>query len=291
MLTRIEKLLSPRPMAGSHWGLLSLLLLPGAVFALRAAVPPQPSIPAPAALVAQLDALAAKEGLDPQLLRSMAWVESGFMAGAKSPKGASGLLQVMPETARAYGAKDLTDSTQVMAAGAKYLRFLLDRYQEDVQKAVAAYNCGEKAMDTGHLTPEAAQYRALVMDVLNAKAVQPEAPLAEGEIQGVIRRSGEDRMMVYLRISARSGLKVDLLSADGSRDLASVRIGEKNSDGTQALGPWTEHRPNVVIRPLENGATLLIRCEDPGTGWKAESRVVLDAPWKTFRFQMEQPKP
>ncbi|HCZ33549.1 MAG TPA: hypothetical protein DHV93_08895, partial [Holophagaceae bacterium] len=104
----------------------------------------------------------------------MAWVESGFNAKAKSPKGATGLLQVMPGTARAHGATDLDDPDQVMAAGAKYLRALLDRYQGDVPKAVAAYNCGEKALDEGRITEEATRYRALVLDVLAAKAVQPE---------------------------------------------------------------------------------------------------------------------
>jgi beta-lactamase regulating signal transducer with metallopeptidase domain len=109
LLTRIQRLLSPRPSVSSQWGLLTLLLVPCTVFALRAAVPTHSSIPVPASVVAHLDALATKEGLDPQLLRSMAWVESGFDAKAKSSMGATGLLQVMPETARAYGAKDLND--------------------------------------------------------------------------------------------------------------------------------------------------------------------------------------
>ncbi|HJV48960.1 MAG TPA: transglycosylase SLT domain-containing protein [Geothrix sp.] len=290
LITRIERLLSPRPMAGSHWGLFSLLLLPGAVLALRAAVPQQPSIPAPSALVAQVDALAAKEGLDPQLLRSMAWVESNFNATATSPAGAMGLLQVLPATARAYGAKDLGDPAQVMAAGAKYLRFLLDRYQGDVQKAVAAYNCGHEALDGGRITPEATRYRALVLDVFQARAVQPEPPLAEGEVQGVIRQAGRDRMTVRLRISARRSLKVDLLRAEDSLEIGSVRMGAEGGAEADAAGLWKEYNPTIIVKPIGVGATLLVRCEDPRTGLRAETRVLLDGPWKTFRMQMEKPR-
>lgn len=290
LLSRIEHLLSPRPAARSPWGLLTLLLIPCAVLALRAAAPEPPPIGAPAEVVAKLDALAAKEGLDPQLLRSMAWVESGFNAKAKSPKGATGLLQVMPGTARAHGATDLDDPDQVMAAGAKYLRALLDRYQGDVPKAVAAYNCGEKALDEGRITEEATRYRALVLDVLAAKAVQPEAPLAEGEVQGVVRRSG-DRLSFQMRTLGRGALRLEILSAEGKR-VGLVQIGKKASlDRTPEVESWIESRPNILLDAAEVSVSPVIRCEDPGTGWKGETRVLLDGPWKTFAFRMEKPKP
>jgi beta-lactamase regulating signal transducer with metallopeptidase domain len=291
LLTRIEHLLSPRPRVGTPWGFLTLLLIPCAALALRAALPGQHPIGAPPDMIAKLDALAAKEGLDPQLLRSMAWVESGFNARAKSPRGATGLLQVMPGTARTYGAKDLDDPAQVMAAGAKYLRVLLDRYQGDVPKAVAAYNCGEKALEEGRITEEATRYRALVLDVLAAKAVQPEVPLAEGEVQGVIRRTGGDELTIHLRANGRGNLNVDLLPADGSKAIGTVRIGGKESGGTFTVGPWMEFRPNVVVKAPKAGVALLIRCEDPGTGWKGETLAPLDGPWKTFTFRMQPPKP
>lgn len=290
LLSRIEHLLSPRPTAKSPWGLLTLLLIPCAVLALRAAAPEPPPIGAPAEVVAKLDALAAREGLDPQLLRSMAWAESGFNAAARSPKGATGLLQVMPGTARTYGAKDLDDPDQVMAAGAKYLRVLLDRYQGDVSKAVAAYNCGEKALDEGRITEEATRYRALVLGVLAAKAVQPEAPLGEGEVRGVVRRSG-DRLSLQMRTLGRGALKLEILSAEGKR-LGLVQIEKKvHLDKTPEADPWIESRPNVLMDAAEADTGLVIRCEDPGTGWKGETRVLLDAPWKTFAFRMEKPRP
>jgi soluble lytic murein transglycosylase-like protein len=291
LLTRIHRLLSPQPSARAHWGWLTLLLAPCAVLALRAAAPAPSPIPVPAGAVARLDALAAQEGVDPQLLRSMAWVESGFDPSATSSLGARGLLQVMPETARAFGAKDLNDRDQVTAAGVKYLRFLLDRYHGDTRKAVAAYNCGEQALDGGHITEEATRYRALVMDVLAAKAVQPETPLAEGEVQGVIRRLSGDRLSVQFRISQRGNLKVDLLPAGDAKPLGTMTFGAKNPDGTYSVGPWAEARPRILLRVPKPGTTLLIRCEEPGLGWQGEARVVLDAPWNTFRCQMAKPKP
>ncbi|WP_243324454.1 transglycosylase SLT domain-containing protein [Geothrix sp. SG200] len=289
LLTRIERLLSPKPVRGPLGGALTFLLLPGLALALRAAAPAFPPIGAPATVIAQLDVLAAREGLDPQLLRSMAWVESGFNAKAKSTMGATGMLQVMPETARKFGATDLEDPAQVMAAGAKYLRFLLDRYQGDVQKAVAAYNCGEKALDEGRITEEATRYRSLVMDVLAAKAVQPEAPLAEGEVQGVIRRGGGGQITLQIRASSRGSLKLDLLPAEGAKALGTIQIGEKRQDGTYAVGPWEEVRPRILVDASKAGASLVIRGEEPGTGWRGDTRVLLDAPWKTFTFQMKKP--
>ncbi|WP_291271998.1 transglycosylase SLT domain-containing protein [Geothrix sp.] len=290
LLARIERLLTPRPVTGFHGGLLTLLLIPCAVVALRAATPANPPIGAPAAVVAQLDALAIREGVDPQLLRSMAWVESGFNSAARSPLGALGLLQVMPDTARTYGAKDLNDPAQVMAAGAKYLRFLLDRYQGDVAKAVAAYNCGERALEEGRITEEATRYRALVMDVLAAKAVQPEAPLADGEVRGVIRGSGGQKTL-YLRISGRGNLVLNILPSEGTKALASIHIGTRPSEEPTAATPWAESRPNVVFDASQAGGSLLIRSENPDFSWRGETRVLLDAPWKTFSFRMEPPKP
>jgi soluble lytic murein transglycosylase-like protein len=290
LFTRIQRLLSPQPAVRAHWGMLSLLLVPFAVLVLKATTPEAPPIGAPVEVVAQLDALAAKEGVDPQLLRSMVWVESGFNARAKSTKGATGLLQVMPETAQAFGAKDLNDPTQVMAAGAKYLRFLLDRYHGDVQKAVAAYNCGEKALDEGRITEEAVRYRTLVLEVLAAKAVQPEGPLAKGEVQGVIRGFGGQKTL-QLRISSRGNMMLDILPSEGTKALGSIRVGTMPSEKPKAIAPWTESRPKIMIDASEAGTSLLIRCENPDTGWKGETRVLLDAPWKTFAFRMEPPKP
>lgn len=294
LLTRIERLMSPpKPALSPHWGLFTLLLLPCAVLSLRAAVPDPPPIPAPAELVAQLDALAVREGLDPQLLRSMAWVESGFNARAKSPMGAMGLLQVMPETARKFGAKNFDDSAEVMAAGAKYLRFLLDRYQGNVNKAVAAYNCGEKTMDEGRVTPEAAHYQTLVMEVLGAKAVQPATPLGEGEVSGVFRRSGNGKVWTSdNHVNASGGFTLEFLPAPGQMNgqappaYGTVMVGAKP---TGTPGEWLTFQPKVTLE-IPEGTALLLRCTDLGTGRVGECPITLSGRWQSFRFRMEKPK-
>ncbi|HEX4846424.1 MAG TPA: hypothetical protein VFV26_09415, partial [Geothrix sp.] len=74
-------------------------------------------------------------------------------------------------------------------------------------------------------------------------------------------------------------------------DAGKVQIGSMRSDGTHAVSGWMETRPRIVMKAPKPGSVLLIQAEDPGTGWKGETRLLLDAPWKTFAFRMEKPKP
>jgi hypothetical protein len=82
----------------------------------------------------------------PDLVRAVIQVESGFNPRAVSPKGAQGLMQLMPATARRFGVSDSFDARQNVMAGTQYLRVLLDQFQGDVSLAVAAYNAGENAV-------------------------------------------------------------------------------------------------------------------------------------------------
>ena len=90
-------------------------------------------------------ALAASVEAD--LLRAVIAVESGFNARAVSKAGAVGLMQLMPATAKRYGATDRYDPRQNVHAGARYLKSLIDRYGKDLELALAAYNAGENAVD------------------------------------------------------------------------------------------------------------------------------------------------
>jgi soluble lytic murein transglycosylase-like protein len=87
------------------------------------------------------------QAVEPSLLRAVIAVESGFDSRAVSPKGAVGLMQLMPQTAKRYGAANPFDPAQNINAGAKYLRDLIKRYGRDLELALAAYNAGEDAVE------------------------------------------------------------------------------------------------------------------------------------------------
>lgn len=90
---------------------------------------------------------ATREGLDVEMILNVMRQESGFRPCAVSPKGAMGLMQLMPSTALDLGVKDSFDPLENVEAGARFLRQLLTRYNGDVFKAVSAYNAGPARVD------------------------------------------------------------------------------------------------------------------------------------------------
>lgn len=110
---------------------------------------------------------ATRHGLNPALLAAMAKVESDFDPYAVSRKGACGLLQLLPQTAERFGVKDLFDAEQNLDGGARYVRWLLDRFEGRTELALAAYNAGEQAVQRhGGIPPypETRAYVALVLE-------------------------------------------------------------------------------------------------------------------------------
>jgi soluble lytic murein transglycosylase-like protein len=95
----------------------------------------------------ELVATAAKDStVDARLLHAVIAVESGYNHLAVSAKGAIGLMQLMPETAKRYGIRDARDPSQNLQAGARYLRDLLKLFNNDLSLTLAAYNAGENAV-------------------------------------------------------------------------------------------------------------------------------------------------
>ena len=105
--------------------------------------------------------------LDPALLRAIIAVESGFDPRAVSRRGALGLMQLMPATAKRFGVSDAFDPAQNVAAGARYLRVLTDRFDDDLELVLAAYNAGEAAVERhGRRIPPYRETRRYVPRVL-----------------------------------------------------------------------------------------------------------------------------
>ena len=97
---------------------------------------------------------AARHGVDPNLIFAVMRQESGFKIRAVSHKGASGLMQLMPATARRFGVTNIFDPAQNIDAGTKYLRWLLNTFNGDVKLALAGYNAGENAViNSGYQIP------------------------------------------------------------------------------------------------------------------------------------------
>jgi soluble lytic murein transglycosylase-like protein len=93
-----------------------------------------------------IEATAKRTKLHPGLLHAMVSVESAYNPQARSPKGALGLMQLMPGTANRYGVDDSYDPLQNLEAGANYLKDLLKEFKFDLKLAIAAYNAGENAV-------------------------------------------------------------------------------------------------------------------------------------------------
>jgi soluble lytic murein transglycosylase-like protein len=135
------------------------------------------------ARAAQYDSIieraAVSAAVEPNLLRAVIVVESGFNSRAVSKRGAVGLMQLMPATASRFGVSDLYDPKQNVHAGASYLKFLMDRFGHDVRLALAAYNAGEDAVErNGGRIPPFTETMAYVPKVLKIYRMLADLPRA-----------------------------------------------------------------------------------------------------------------
>lgn len=110
---------------------------------------------------------AAANTVQPALVRALIVVESGFNPRAVSKKGAIGLMQLLPATAKRYGVKDAYDPEQNIRAGTHYLKDLLARFDSNLELALAAYNAGEEAVERhGRHVPPFAETMSYVPNVM-----------------------------------------------------------------------------------------------------------------------------
>jgi Transglycosylase SLT domain len=159
-----------------------------------------------------IDRIAAQEGVE-TLVHSVIRAESNYNANAVSPRGALGIMQLIPATARRFGVSNTFDAKENIQGGVRYLRFLLDYYQGDYPKTIAAYNAGEGAVDKYHGIPPYAETQNYVYQVArNLKAARQAAgqkgevkeaglkpaPAINGETSALIQAStGSDGRIYY----------------------------------------------------------------------------------------------
>jgi soluble lytic murein transglycosylase-like protein len=114
-----------------------------------------------------IEKAASSNAVEANLLRAVIVVESGFNSRAVSKRGAVGLMQLMPATASRFGVSNPYDPKENVHAGARYLKFLMDRFGQNVRLALAAYNAGEDAVDrNGGQIPPFTETMAYVPKVL-----------------------------------------------------------------------------------------------------------------------------
>lgn len=109
---------------------------------------------------------ATKHGLDPHLVDLVIRMESGYNARAISPTGASGVMQLMPGTAKLYGVRDVFDAVENIRGGTQYLADLLRRFSSDLRLALAAYNAGPEAVARHNGVPPYAETQNYVHSIL-----------------------------------------------------------------------------------------------------------------------------
>jgi soluble lytic murein transglycosylase-like protein len=126
---------------------------------------PPPTIDKKQTYNAIIEKYATDYGLDPSLIQSIIATESGFNAKAVSPKGARGLMQLMPATAQRLGVSNSFDPEQNIHGGVKHFRSLMDNFNNDLELSLAAYNAGENLVQRLGRVPEIRETKDYVQSV------------------------------------------------------------------------------------------------------------------------------
>ena len=160
--------------------------------------------------------LSAEEGLDPKLVDSVVRVESGYNPSAVSHKGALGLMQLMPDTARRLDVDDPFDPEQNVRGGVRELDRLIARYSGNLQLALAAYNAGEGAVERHRGIPpfqETRDYVARVLSLYTGESFR----LSDGRLISPVRilRDAEGRAVIT-NTSGGDGRSLAIARAGGS---------------------------------------------------------------------------
>jgi soluble lytic murein transglycosylase-like protein len=144
--------------------------------------------------------------LDPDLVTSVIHAESGFNSHAVSPKGARGLMQLMPGTASQLGVNDVFDAQANVQGGSRYLRELLERYNFDLIKALAAYNAGPERVEQYRGVPPFRETRAYVARIVheyNTKKIAQEKAAKRKQISAKTTSKVQGSAPTVVRASSK----------------------------------------------------------------------------------------
>jgi len=194
----------------------------------RTATPAVTPAQATAITRAELNNMVAGAGerhqIDPDFINSVIRAESGFHSNAVSKKGAQGLMQLMPGTASQLGVANSFDPNSNVEGGTKYLRELLERYNFDPVKALAAYNAGSKRVDQYHGVPPYFETQAYIARIIRDYNRQK---IAENPALGRKTKSGSPASKPA--VPARVGRSKGARPATASKATASTSLPQQAS--------------------------------------------------------------
>ncbi len=182
---------------------------------------------------------ASRLGVDPALVEAIIAIESDFNPRAISPKGAIGLMQLMPQTASRYGVSDPFDPQENLTGGIRYLRDLLRRFGGDLPQALAAYNAGETAVSMYRGLPPYGETREYVQKVL-ARYRPGQVPPSSSSAPSIGQRSRE-----LARVREEVG-EHSRLPSDSRKDAGHASSGINSATATR-LRRAAAHRPLTKI--------------------------------------------
>jgi soluble lytic murein transglycosylase-like protein len=154
-----------------------------------------------------IERYATLHGVDPVLVRAVILVESNFDPRCVSRKGARGLMQLMPETAKRYGVRDIFDIDQNIRGGIRYLADLLEMFPNDLTRALAAYNAGEGAVTRAGGIPPYEETNTYVRRALTVYYGQPYGGVGFSGWRGGKKLQGGFKTAAVQPIAALPGMR------------------------------------------------------------------------------------
>jgi len=147
-----------------------------------------------------IEQAATQHAMDPELIRAMVEVESNFNPLAVSPRGAMGLMQLIPGTARRFGVSNVFDPAENLDGGVRYMKFLMGMFDGNLELSLAAYNAGENAVTRSRGVPpirETRDYLRKINGIYPLRRPSRASSAREGNAQVIVRTVGSDGIVRF----------------------------------------------------------------------------------------------